>query len=279
MNENDEKENSLNNNEFNEVERKEKSVNKLEDIEDIDKSSCEVIKGFKNEPEEIKIERVKDNKTYDRSIKIILIGKCKVGKTSIINNLTNKKFNEKYEPSLSLEYTNYTIKINDYIIRMQIWDSSGQEKYEPGSIILNYYKTAEVAIFIYAIDDLESFENINEYIKDLIYDNKEQNDIKKVLIGNKLDLSNERKIEYKTTKNFAKKHKFDLFSEITCKNDNSKSIINIFNLIGKIYYEEHSRLSFSSSMRYSASASIIEIKEQNVDGDVDEKCCVCCNIF
>ena len=96
------------------------------------------------------------------------------------------------------------------------------------------------------------------------------------MIGNKLDLSNERKIEYKVTKNFAK---FDLFSVITCKNDNSKSIINIFNSIGKIYYEEHSRLNYSSSMRYSASASIIEIKEQNADGDVDEKCCICCNIF
>ena len=66
MNENDKKENSL--------------INKLEDI---DNSGCEVIKEFNNEPEEIKIERVKDNKTYDRSIKIILIGKSKVGKTSI----------------------------------------------------------------------------------------------------------------------------------------------------------------------------------------------------
>ena len=46
---------------------------------------------------------------------------------------------------------------------MQIWDTSGQEKYESGSIILNYYKTAEVAIFIYAINDFNSYNNNFHY--------------------------------------------------------------------------------------------------------------------
>ena len=62
---------------------KEKNQNN-QDIFDEDDSDNDEIKGFKNEPEEIKIERVKDNnKSYDKGIKIILIGDCKVGKTSI----------------------------------------------------------------------------------------------------------------------------------------------------------------------------------------------------
>lgn len=142
-------------------------------------SGIEEIKGFKNEPEEIKIERVKDNfKKYDKSIKIILIGDSKVGKTSILHRLTDNKFNEKYEPSLSLEYTNYTIKINNYIIRMQIWDTSGQEKYDPDSIISNYYKTAEVTIFVYAINDFSSFDNLENYLNGLIYENIEKTILK-----------------------------------------------------------------------------------------------------
>ena len=62
---------------------KEKNQNNQDIFEEEDSDNDE-IKGFKNEPEEIKIERVKDNnKSYDKSIKIILIGDCKVGKTCI----------------------------------------------------------------------------------------------------------------------------------------------------------------------------------------------------
>ena len=245
-------------------------------------SDFEVIKGFKNEPCEIKIERVKDNiKKYNTSIKIILIGDCKVGKTSILQRLIDNKFNEKYETSLSLEYSNYTIKMNNFIIRMQIWDTPGQEKYESDSIISNYYKTADVAIFIYAINDLKSYNNINEYMKDFINENKENDDIRKVLLGNKLDLENERKVDIKIAKNFSKKNKFDFFYEITCKNNDSKkmnNIRNIFDSIGRIFYEEYSRLNNSSNLNHSSPDSIIYQNNESLtqeDKDNEKPCCLC----
>ena len=251
-------------------------------FEEENESDNEVIKGFKNEPEEYKIEKVKDNiKTYDKSIKIILIGDCKVGKTSILHRLTDNKFNEKYKPSLTLEYSNYTIKINNYIMRMQIWDTSGQEKYESGSIISNYYKTAEVAVFVYAINDQKSFINIKEYIKDLINENEEQNNIKKVLLGNKLDLGGERKVDFNSVKKFSEINKFDKFSEITCKIEDSNNIRNIFNSIGCMFYEEYSRISYSSNLHYSVPSSLTESRVESDERDNDEgkKCCIICNIF
>ena len=152
---------------------KEKILNENKNINEEEDCSYDLIKRFENEPEEIVVESVKNNtKDYDKSIKIIMIGDCKVGKTSIIHRLTENKYSEKYTPSISLEYTNYCIKLNDYIIRMQIWDTSGQEKYEFNSIISNYYKTADVAIFVYSIDDIKTFNNIEEYVKDLISDKR-----------------------------------------------------------------------------------------------------------
>ena len=263
---------------------KEKNENNQDILEEEDSDNDE-IKGFKNEPEEIKIERIKgNNKQYDKSIKIILIGDCKVGKSSILHCLTDIKFSEKYQPSLTLEYTNYTLKINHFILRMQIWDTSGQEKYESGSIISNYYKTAEVAIFVYAINDLQSFNNIKEYIKDLINENEGQNNIKKVLLGNKSDLGEERKVDFKSVKKFSKNNKFDIFSEISCKNgnsDNGNNIKEIFDTIGKMFYEEHSKLNISSNLQYSASSlgeSGEQSEEKNNENDGKEGCCLC-NIF
>lgn len=100
-------------------------------------------------------------------------------------------------------------------------------------------------------------------------------------MGNKTDLGEERKIDIKTAKNFSKNHKFDFFYEITCKKDDSKninSITNIFNSIGKLFYEESSRLSISSNLEYSAPESLIESKNQELERDNDEfkkKCCFC----
>ena len=283
MKENDENKNIINNKDDLYIDGNEKETNN-NDLDEY-RNTLADIKGFKNVPEIIKIERVKDNiNTYDRSIKVILIGDCNVGKTSILRRLTDNKFNEKYLPSKSLEYTNYSIKINNYTLRMQIWDTSGQEKYESGSIILNYYKTAEVAIFIYAINDLNSYNNINNYINDL-YDNDEQNHIKKILLGNKQDLNDERKVEYTNAQKFSQNNKFDYFEEISCKTENSKkneynNIQNIFNYIGRIFYEENSRLSHSSSInQYSASSSVVESRNQNNESAEWKKCCIACNIL
>ena len=262
---------------------KSEKENNIEDEEEIDGFNNE------NEQEEIKIERLKgDNKIYDRSVKVILIGDSGVGKTNILNRLVNNKFNDKYNPSLSLEYNNHSIKINNYIIRMQIWDTAGQEKYN--SIISNYYRSAEVAIFVYSINDLKSYNSILEWYKELINENNdENNNVKKILLGNKVDLENERKVEFKVADTFAKENGFEVFAEITCKNDEKQTIFNISNIfdaIGKLFYDEYKQsrdIYNMSSFHYLASTSILESKRnnQNEDNEPVKKrinCC-CCSCF
>jgi small GTP-binding protein len=245
------------------------------------------IAGFKNEPEEIKIERLKgDTNTYDRSIKVILIGDSGVGKTNILSRLVNNKFEEKHNPSLSLEYNNHTIKINNFVIRMQIWDTAGQEKLN--SIISNYYRSAEVAVFVYSINNKNSYISIQEWFKELINENNEEdNNVKKVLLGNKLDLEKNREVEYKAAKTFADENGFEVFAEITCKNDEQQetyNVSNIFDAIGKLFYDEYllARDSENSnSFHYIASKSILEAK-RNTQSDVEKdskKCCSCCCCF
>ena len=245
----------------------------------------EEIEGFKNEPEEIKIERLTgDIKEYDRSIKVILIGDSGVGKTNILSRLVNNQFNETHNPSLSLEYNNHSIKINNYIIRMQIWDTAGQEK--TNSIISNYYRSAVVAIFVYSINNIESYNSIQEWFKELINENNDDNNnVKKILLGNKLDLENERKVDFKVADNFAKENGFEVFAEITCKNDEQQKIYNISNIfdaIGKLFYDEYtqSRDTYNvSSFQYIASNSILESKRNTIatQAKTEQKdgCCIC----
>ena len=278
---------------INEIENKNKEEINNEDEEEKDENQIEEnneeIEGFKNEPEEIKIERLKgDNKIYDRSIKVILIGDSNVGKTSILSRLVNNTFIDEHNPSLSLEYNNHSIKINNYIIRMQIWDTAGQEK--TNSIISNYYRSAEVAIFVYSINDIKSYNSIQEWFKELINENNEENNnVKKVLLGNKLDLEKERQVDFKIADTFAKENGFEVFAEITCKNDEQQNIYNISNIfdaIGKLFYDEfmQSRDTYNaSSFHYLASNSILESKRttegEKKQNEKKEYCCRFCCCF
>ena len=69
-----------------------------------------------------------ESDSYDRSIKVIILGDSYVGKSSIINRLINDKFAD-LPNTLSIEYHTYITSIEDFTLRMQLWDTAGQEKY------------------------------------------------------------------------------------------------------------------------------------------------------
>ena len=170
--------------------------------------------------QELSIENLPEHSTnYDKSIKVILLGDSGSGKSSIVNCLQQNIALQR--KTISIEHYNYIIKMNNFILRMQIWDTVGQEKFD--SITTNYYKTTDVAIFVYAINDIDSFNNIIHWHNQL-FDNENQNNNEeinnknmiKVLVGNKKDLEEERKISYEQGKQLCEEINFDFFEEITC---------------------------------------------------------------
>lgn len=241
--------------------------------------------GFKNDPEETVIERIISDAKYDKSIKIVLIGDAGVGKTSIITRLLHNKFDESVQATLNPDYYNYTLKVNDYVIRMQIWDTAGQEKYN--SIISNHYRSAEAAIFVYSIGNKSSYDNLKEWYKQLTDVQSDENtNVKKILLGNKKDLENEREVEEKDAENFAKEFGFQIFAEVTSKCDENQKIFkisHIFDSIAKLFYDDYCSSKAdtgnnSSSYNYVASNSILEGKKKKVNKSQEEvkKSGCCC---
>ena len=217
----------------------------------------EVEDNMKIDEENENIERnLSESEQYDKSIKVIILGDSYVGKSSLINRLINNKFVE-LSNTLSIEYHTYVISINGYKIRMQIWDTAGQEKFN--SLISNYYKNTDVAIFVYSIDKEESFQNLEMWFKHL-KDNNENS--LNILIGNKLDKEKEgeRVLNYEKAENFAKLNKFFLFREISCKSKeiyDIEDIYEIFDEIGKKFYNESKEdRNNSDSVSYKVSDSM-----------------------
>ena len=214
--------------------------------------------------EKLNIERnLVESELYDSSIKVIILGDSYVGKSSLINRLINNKFVE-LSSTLSIEYHTYIISINDYKIRMQLWDTAGQEKYN--SIISNYYKGTDVAIFVYSIDKQETFENIQIWFKHLKENNE---DSLNILIGNKLDMEKEgaRVVSYENAENFARENNFFLIREISCKSKEAyeiEDIYEVFDEIGKYFYEKSKdRNNNADSISYKVSDSMRTLGEKH----------------
>ena len=185
---------------------KENSFNDKQELLD-DKSSSEIKEYYFEH-------NIKDDK-YDKSLKVILLGDPMVGKSSIIQRICKGVFADNISPTISIEYHNYSIKINnEYTVRLKIWDTAGQEKFN--SIVKNYYQSTDFGIYIYSIDDLQSFERIKDFLYEA-QENNQKNDnnlVKNILLGNKKDLESNRKISYFQGEKFANENKFLIFKEI-----------------------------------------------------------------
>ena len=142
--------------------------------------------------------------------KLIFTGDISVGKTSIINSIMGQKFSPEYEPSIGVDFFSKTIRYKGKLIKLQIWDSAGQEKFR--SLIPNYIRGSSLIFLIFDVSNKESFKHLNEWI-DFIT-NIENGNI--VIVGNKIDLKDIREITKEEAEKFCKEVKYEYF-EVSAK--------------------------------------------------------------
>jgi len=125
---------------------------------------------------------------YDYNYKVIVIGDSGVGKTSVTYRATKREFLEKISPTLGFEYFPFVLKYKEKVIKLEIWDTCGQESYR--SLIKSFFTNSSLAIIVYAIDDLKTFNSVDEWIRQC--KTLCSPETKFVLIGNKADVEDER---------------------------------------------------------------------------------------
>ena len=133
-------------------------------------------------------------------IKVTLIGESSVGKTSIINIYTKNAFTQEMESTLGANYSQKKITLHKQKIRMDQWDTAGQEKYR--AIGRHFYKESYIVCLVYDITNNDSFEKI----KSIWYpDLKEYGEKLKIvaLVGNKLDKYLEEEVKEDDARKFA----------------------------------------------------------------------------
>ena len=124
------------------------------------------------------------------------------------------------------------MRVNDKVIKLQIWDTCGQEIYK--SLISNFYRNSSLAVVIYAIDNKESFNHAENWLNDL---KRQANpDVRIFLVGNKADLE-DRKISKEEGEKYKEAQHLDLFMETSAKTGHNAR--NVLVEAAKILYKDY----------------------------------------
>ena len=188
-----------------------------------------------NIPEEnFKVENLpEDYPQYDLSFKLIFIGDSGVGKSCLTSKAVKNTFEDYYQATVGFEFLTYNLKLNDKVIKMQIWDTCGQEIYK--SLITNFYRNSSLAIVTYSIDSKESFVHAENWLNDLR--SQANPDVRIFLVGNKADLEEERKVSKEEGEKYKEDQNLDLFMETSAKTGyNAK---NVLIEAAKILYKDY----------------------------------------
>jgi Ras-related protein Rab-1A len=135
---------------------------------------------------------------YDYLYKILLIGNSSVGKSSIFNRYVDNCYSDLSVSTIGVDFKIKTLKINNKIIKLQIWDTNGQERFK--AITNSYYRNSHGIIVVFDITDRKSFTGLRNWLNDA--DRYSENTCK-ILVGNKSDLNDNREVTYEEAKEFA----------------------------------------------------------------------------
>lgn len=132
----------------------------------------------------------------------------------MLKRLVENEFKEDHDVTVGVEFGSYLIRVQDKILKLQIWDTAGQESFR--SITKIFYRGAHAAILAYSVGRRDSFENLQDWMREI--HNSCSPDVQTFLIGNKSDLSPmEREVSTEEALEFQRKSNILYFTETSAK--------------------------------------------------------------
>lgn len=153
--------------------------------------------------------------SYSYLFKYIIIGDSGVGKSCLLLQFTDRRFQPVHDLTIGVEFGARTITVDNNHLKLQIWDTAGQESFR--SITRSYYRGAAGALLVYDICRRETFEHLQGWLEDARHHSPK---MIIMLIGNKSDLEAKRAVEYKEGEAFARKYGLEFLETSAKQNTN-----------------------------------------------------------
>merc|ERR1712023_429870 len=120
---------------------------------------------------------------YDYLFKLLLIGDSGVGKSSLLLRFADDTYTQSYISTIGVDFKIRTVELEGKTIKLQIWDTAGQERFR--TITSSYYRGAHGIIVVYDVTDIDSFNNVKQWLCEI--DRYACENVNKLLVGNKCE--------------------------------------------------------------------------------------------
>ncbi|KAM8740532.1 EF-hand calcium-binding domain-containing protein 4B [Acanthopagrus schlegelii] len=146
----------------------------------------------------------------DRLFKVVLVGNSSVGKTSLLRSFCEGRFHPSTIATVGIDYSVKTLTLDNMQVAMQLWDTAGQERFR--SITKQFFRKADGVVLMYDVTVEESFRAVKPWLTNV--QEAAGEGIPILLLGNKMDMDEERQVSFKEAEQLAYENKV-MFSEVS----------------------------------------------------------------
>jgi len=200
---------------------------------------------------------------FDYKLKLILVGDTNVGKSSFFNILKNED-TVFTSSTVGVDFTSKIYHIKNNKIKITIWDTGGQEKFE--CIVRSYFRELSCVILMFDLTKIDSFNNLEKWLKLIELENHCDHNHSILLLGNKKDINNRVIFNTEIDKFIASRD--IMYRDVSCKTDNDLEnifIVFIEKILSNEYINNCKGIQLTDDKK-----SLIDIKKNKKNKN---KCC------
>ncbi len=162
--------------------------------------------------------------------KVIVVGDAATGKTAVTMRWATGTFSESYRMTIGVDFAVKIVEADGKKVKLSVWDTAGQERFS--HIRPMYFRGARGSIIVYDVTNKKSFENVGNWLEEV---KKHCDRIPLLLVGNKIDLEDQREVTTKEGEGLAKKLGIPFF-ETSAKT--GELVTKCFTMLAKEMVEE-----------------------------------------
>uniref|UniRef100_A0A3P9BDM2 Calcium release activated channel regulator 2A n=1 Tax=Maylandia zebra TaxID=106582 RepID=A0A3P9BDM2_9CICH len=182
-----------------------------------------------------RLQKAKELFAPDRLFKVVLVGNSSVGKTSLLRSFCEGRFHPSTTATVGIDYSVKTLTLDNMQVAMQLWDTAGQERYR--SITKQFFRKADGVVVMYDVTVEESFKAVWPWLTNV--QEAAGEGIPILLLGNKMDMDEDREVSFKEAEQLAYENKV-MFFEVSAYT--GKNVTESLTHLARVLMEQEDRV-------------------------------------
>ncbi|XP_068608411.1 ras-related protein Rab-15-like [Brachionichthys hirsutus] len=209
-------------------------------------------------------------KEYDVLFRLLILGDSGVGKTCILRRFSESEFDGCHISTIGVDFKMKTIEVDGIKVRMQIWDTAGQDRYR--TLTKQYYRRAQGIVFVYDITRKQSFQHLAKWVSDV--DEFSPCMVQRVLVGNKCDDELGRQVTKDQGSKLAKTYGMEFFETSASSGSN---ITEAFTRVAELLLQANKRDvdSLLGSLDDYLEKAVLDVEKGEQESNKTQRTCAC----